>query len=508
MPDLAIDVPTTCSILLWLDDVEFASNPRPLKRRRALDEAPASRFNARLPTPTMDVKDSSSVSSASRRRSPRRKDVEATELSPPLPTRQIPVFPPPSLPTPSAASSSHSPNSPPRSASPARTLRGRQPTQSGSTVATSMSSPSRRRPKDMVALELSSRPVQYKGLGLNSKDLPDVLGVRNLYRKIQRPNINPRGILPLKFKQFFLHSVGDLVEDFPDIFIDDPQCAPYFAEAQLHQVLDITQEAVFLDGSGASEATWNSDIHSEVLKLALAAYRQHVPSHGIQSRNITTAHIDTTLRLSRGEADSFPDKLVDFALTVSIPDSLYRAVLREDPIVQSVNQTTYGPVCFKPIGVGIETKVKTGTDDRQQLTLWTAAWFQRQSLLAGQARARQIARQQSLDPQATSQTIPGELEQPENDTSPLYPTVVPLLSVRGHDWSILFMEDHQTSGEDGYAYTLYEGPIIGDTKTPLGCYKIIHALLRLCEWLDGDFQPAMTRFYTTCCLAKGLDAGE
>ncbi|RSL81387.1 hypothetical protein CDV31_017038 [Fusarium ambrosium] len=262
-----------------------------------------------------------------------------------------------------------------------------------------MSSPSRRRPKDMVGLELSSQPVQYKGLGLNSKDLPDTLGIRTLYRQIQRANINPRGLLPLKFKQFFLDSVG---------------------------------------------------------------------------------------------------------LTVSIPDPLYRAVLREDPIVQSVNQTTYGPVCFKPIGVGIETKVKTGTDDRQQLTLWTAAWFQRQSLLSSQARARQIARQQSLGPQSTPQTAPGELDQQSDSNASLqYPTVVPLLSIRGHDWSILFMEDHQN--QDGYAYTLYEGPIIGDTKTPLGCYKIIHALLRLCEWLNDDFQPAMTRFYTACCLANDLD---
>ncbi|RSL47183.1 hypothetical protein CEP51_015813 [Fusarium floridanum] len=289
-----------------------------------------------------------------------------------------------------------------------------------------MSSPSRRRPKDMVRLELSSRPVQYKGLGLNSKDLPNTLGIRNLYRQIQRANIIPRGLLPLKFKQFFLDPVGDLVEDFPDIFIDDAKC------------------------------------------------------------------------------ESLPDKLVDFALTVSIPDPLYRAVLREDPIVQSVNQTTYGPVCFKPIGVGIETKVKTGTDDRQQLTLWTAAWFQRQSLLSSQARPRQIARQQSLGPQSTPQTAPGELDQlSDSDASLQYPTVVPLLSIRGHDWSILFMEDHQN--QDGYAYTLYEGPIIGDTKTPLGCYKIIHALLRLCEWPNDDFQPAMARFYTTCCLANDLD---
>ncbi|KAJ3542617.1 hypothetical protein NM208_g4009 [Fusarium decemcellulare] len=185
-------------------------------------------------------------------------------------------------------------------------------------VATSMSSPSRRRPRDMVA-----------------RDLPDVLGVRSLYRNIQQPNINLRGILPPKFRQFSLDSVGDLVEDFPDVFTDDPQYAPYFAEAQLHQVLDITKEAVYLDISGASEATWISDIHSQVLKLALSACRQQAPSHGIQSRNITTAHDDNTLRLSCVETDAFPDKLVDFALTVSISDSLYRAALREDPIVQS-----------------------------------------------------------------------------------------------------------------------------------------------------------------------------
>ncbi|RMJ04981.1 hypothetical protein CDV36_014358 [Fusarium kuroshium] len=504
MPEFKISVPDTCSILLWLEDVEFASSRRPLKRRRALDDVETSRLNARLPTPMMDIKDSSSISSSSRRRSLRRNDAQTAETTPPLSTRQIPVLPPPNLPAPSAASSSHSPNSPPRSVSPTRTVRERQSTQCRSTAATSMSSPSRRRPKDMVGLELSSRPVQYKGLGLNSKDLPDTLGIRNLYRQIQRANINPRGLLPLKFKQFFLDSVGDLVEDFPDIFIDDAKCAPYFAEAQLHQVLDITHEAVMLDGSGASEATWNSDIHSQVLKLALAAYRQRVPEHGIQSRNITTAHIDTILRLSRGEGESLPDKLVDFALTVSIPDPLYRAVLRDDPIVQSVNQTTYGPVCFKPIGVGIETKVKTGTDDRQQLTLWTAAWFQRQSLLSSQARASQIARQQSLGPQSTPKTAPGELDQQsDSDASLQYPTVVPLLSIRGNDWSILFMEDHQN--QDGYAYTLYEGPIIGDTKTPLGCYKIIHALLRLCEWLNDDFQPAMARFYTACCLANDLD---
>ncbi|KAK7419111.1 hypothetical protein QQZ08_010981 [Neonectria magnoliae] len=502
MSQHTINADNTNFVLSWLDQVASTSSFRSAKRRRPLEEVPSSRLNYHGKAIM-----SSEKQPLPRRRSPRRKDeADTTPNTAPQPSsltsRPIPILSPPSLPSESQSATT-------QSVSPTRTLRGRQATQSGSTIATSTSSPSRRRFKDMVALELANRPVQYRRLGLNSKDLPDALGVRQLYSSIQRANIVPRGLLPLQFKDIFCDSFGDLIDVYPDIFVDHTHYAPYFAESELHQVLDITQEAVALDGSGASEATWNSDVHSRVLKLGLDAYRQLIPSHGIQSRNITTAHIDTTLRLSRGEADSFPDKLVDFALIVSIPDSIYRAVLREDPILQSLNQSTYGPICLKPIGVGIETKTKTGTDDRQQLTLWTAAWFERQRLLADTAKEQELADEQPQPDGMLDSPADESVAEPtqKKKLGLTYPTVVPLLSIRGHDWSLLFMEDHGIGGGDGYSYTLYEGPIIGDTKTPLGCYKILKALVRLCEWLDEHFRPSMVQFYRECCLAKGVEVG-
>ena len=66
------------------------------------------------------------------------------------------------------------------------------------------------------------------------------------------------------------------------------------------------------------------------------------------------------------------------------PPITYQTLLRSLPIDQyALSQTDYGPLCYFPAPIAIETKTNSGDleEAKIQLGVWVAAWFQRMRLL-------------------------------------------------------------------------------------------------------------------------------
>lgn len=161
--------------------------------------------------------------------------------------------------------------------------------------------------------------------------------------------------------------------------------------------------------------------------------------------------------------DLFSARLVDFALTLEPegPDqaAITHLLASQATPLRYLNQTTYGPLRFRPGPIAIETKAAAASETGEsQLAIWTKAWRTRMGLLG-----------------ATH--IPFQ----------------PLVRVYDHVWVVLFAwdDDNATDAlaqdEKGDRLVLLGELQIGDTRSILGVYKILKAIRQLATWLESDF---------------------
>ena len=159
-----------------------------------------------------------------------------------------------------------------------------------------------------------------------------------------------------------------------------------------------------------------------------------------------------------------PTNFVDYTLNL-LPDNRthgrIRQHLRHQQLhLQTVNQTSYGPVRFRPAIISIETKTADNCDGKKalvQLGTWAAAHFFR---LRG-------------------------LQNPNAATDDKFP-VHPLILVIGHRWKLLAsyyvpqkLEDERTGTPSVEIVDCHME--IGNTETLLNCYKLVEGLRALTE---------------------------
>lgn len=199
----------------------------------------------------------------------------------------------------------------------------------------------------------------------------------------------------------------------------------------------------------------------------------------------------TGLTVSRTSAKMLPDlvprniatgdvlqsHMVDFCLTIepNNPHNMLK-LLSMDAGPPTINQTTYEPMCLRPIAVAIETKTeKSPVTGRNQLAIWTKAWLNRINAFV-----------------------------PSKPPPPL-----PLLRIIGHSWFIMFaweeepvvtapkqMSDPFTTDtsddEPGQAarkkLVLMGDVLLGDTRSLIGIYKLLKGLRRLAAWANKEFR--------------------
>lgn len=117
-------------------------------------------------------------------------------------------------------------------------------------------------------------------------------------------------------------------------------------------------------------------------------------------------------------------KMIDFVIHIEPSDRFRKAVHARAQLIttpMSVNHTLHEPLCWRPIGVSIETK-HTGRnwdDAMAQVGIWAAA---------------QLTKLEELIREANK--FAGKGGTPENEPKVRLP-FLPLIIIQGHDWNFL-----------------------------------------------------------------------
>jgi hypothetical protein len=176
-----------------------------------------------------------------------------------------------------------------------------------------------------------------------------------------------------------------------------------------------------------SEAGWNCEVHSRVLGLAVESFvdvKQYnvygywpiiFPISCVTANWCsTTARVVPELVPRHVSGDAFKSKMVGFTVNLDPDDEMYEKILcviQNQPYgLQTINQTNFTPVRFRPIAISIETKTPNAPEEDAmiQLGMWVAAHFKRMRIFSHEK---------------------------------LVTPTLPLLYVSGAQWSLLFAID-------------------------------------------------------------------
>ncbi|KAJ9634087.1 hypothetical protein H2201_009118 [Coniosporium apollinis] len=167
---------------------------------------------------------------------------------------------------------------------------------------------------------------------------------------------------------------------FPHTYAEIQQDRPKEQLLQeLREAIDIRRASRQCAEDHDSEAAWNDEVHSRVLRLALR------PCSEVGYKNITTARIQPARLVPRHVSGNvLESKMVDYAIYLA-PDEEMRVVIRDTLRLlqpkesQSINQTMYDSLRQRPIAISIETKTPNAPEEQVgvQLGVWVAAHFTR-----------------------------------------------------------------------------------------------------------------------------------
>ena len=236
---------------------------------------------------------------------------------------------------------------------------------------------------------------------------------------------------------------------------DDIDDSGFTQLASWEAVVNIWEIALDCQGRGSPEPTWNSEVHSRLLRLAL---RGHWQSKDIWYQDITTARISDKSLVPSAAAVPIQSKLVDYAMIIDSSRVFQSRIIAKLSTRRDFNLTINATAAewfrFKPIAVSIETKRGAISQDEAylQLGIWTAAHF---------AKLRQLM-------QDSCAALP----------------VLPVLFVQGHEWKLILAIMTSESRLEMHAYLS-----LGETGSLAGIYRVLASLRRLSKWIDEQYRP-------------------
>lgn len=321
--------------------------------------------------------------------------------------------------------------------------------------------------KRLGDFKLADVRVKMIAIGTPRYSIPS--GVKDLYRDLISIS-KGRGVIPMAVKDTALAELEDLVDDSnfgPSNGQDVEQLATrssldhHGLWERVHEILDAALEC---KNKELAEASWNSEVHSSILRLALRGWWQ---SKDIWYCDITTAKIhDATLLPTAATGAKMQSKMVDYALVLDEPPDLCRGIIstliaENKP---SINHTTMEALRFSPIAVSIETKRGAVDEDTAcvQLAVWVTAHF---------ARLRQLT----------------------NGNGSTQLPVLPLVIVQGFEWKLMFAEVKARTEKEDEQTVIHNYLRLGDTNSVLGTYQIVEAIRRLARWVEEDYKPWFKR---------------
>ncbi|KAK7424033.1 hypothetical protein QQX98_000643 [Neonectria punicea] len=247
-----------------------------------------------------------------------------------------------------------------------------------------------------------------------------------------------------------------------------PQTPLDIALHELDLLRDIGTKAKNCDIHACAEVTWNMLVHQPLFEHALAGHAT------VQAEPSLTAKIMppfSPATSGRGGGSVIENKMVDFCFVLWLNEGKPRQlegssstdarlisaiadrVWTQPPDAQSVNQTSYPPLQFSPIACNIETKTSMAQQGGQlQLSVWTAAWYQRIIKL-----------------------VPDEVAQHGIVT-------LPLLHIVGHDWRLSFACWRRDRIE------IVGELALGDTRTLLGLYTLVAVVRKIGDWIATNYR--------------------
>ncbi|KAL8988551.1 MAG: hypothetical protein Q9177_002393 [Variospora cf. flavescens] len=227
-----------------------------------------------------------------------------------------------------------------------------------------------------------------------------------------------------------------------------------------YNVVEIESAAEECEVEDDAEASWNTEVHSRILREAL---RGHWRSKNIWYKDITTAKIFDKELLPKVPGLSAKNKLVDFAIIVrpqvsSVLDGAVKMKCASMP-PKSINQTDASYVRNKPIAISMEVKRPAGNEDIAvvELQTWVTAHYKMLKVL--------------LD----SNDAPGTFELP----------ILPLVQVQGHTWNLWIAEYKETEDQ----IIIHRKISLGSTDEVVGIYQLIASVQRLAQWVAEEYQP-------------------
>ncbi|KAF2453090.1 hypothetical protein BDY21DRAFT_388301 [Lineolata rhizophorae] len=188
------------------------------------------------------------------------------------------------------------------------------------------------------------------------------------------------------------------------------------------QVLGIVDTARgYGRGPGVSEDEWNSEIQHPLLELAYSTCKN---SQSLVIFNVKTARIEPA-SLARS---ALPGRAVDYVVALK-PDS-------------AIDQAWHR---LRPLP-GVSGPMKSWTDGKPQIAIWTDAWLKRLALIRG---------------------------------TPNRPwPALPLPIVQGHDWHLLIVS------RNDHKMTVWEQIAIGSMRSCFDAMKVVAALHWLLDWAE------------------------
>ncbi|KAF5019918.1 hypothetical protein F66182_8058 [Fusarium sp. NRRL 66182] len=282
-------------------------------------------------------------------------------------------------------------------------------------------------PVKPFTLSMLQKPVQYVEFADDAvKKLP--IEIQQLYRDIKDLAVDREGFIPASFKAHLQELLPDAKKRY---YSDNEQLDTDETKRELEIILEIKADAQMCRSSNASEAAWNSDVHSPLLKLALKPCKKpQLRRHVMTSTRINSIFIPP---MHEGSYyDVAGSKMVDYAIALHPEESdaldiAIRRILQYSPAATHYfNHAAYDPIRFAPTAVSIETTTGANglQEARLQLGIWIASWsFRLHQLLE------------------TRQTRHGDGDGRAGAGSPQTLIPLPVIIVVEHDWKLLFACD-------------------------------------------------------------------
>ncbi|KAK7509448.1 uncharacterized protein IWZ02DRAFT_156979 [Phyllosticta citriasiana] len=223
--------------------------------------------------------------------------------------------------------------------------------------------------------------------------------------------------------------------------------------------MDVLAAARKYDADGGHESSWNSEVHTPLLRAALKG----LDTVDLADMMKAKTHPQTLVSyLPAANMQIMASrKMVDYAIVLNVGPSwpLYdrlRSVLQQDDESKFINASDQPGLHLRPIAIGIETKRPKNCDRNEaeaQLTVWATLQLR---------RVRQVI--------GNDQQLPG----------------FPVLLVLGHCWDIYFVIPSGNDAKD--EVRLYGPSLIGHTRSFLGVYRLLGSLRALYKWVGTDFK--------------------